>query len=338
MLSGRSIHRPRPQDSFDRAAVPSLNYSDFVESVTARLAHVAGALAVGTLVALTAGCGSPQPAQVEESHSSGRITVVAAKAAARLVTLEADTFRVLYPQAQIEVRAASSREAVQALFGAQAHAAVTTRDLLPDERRAAVQGRLEIEGYRFAREGLVMVVHPHQVVEKLALDEVKSIFRSGEATWSAFGGGSEKVVPVVQPPDADATEFFSEAIMSGEPMQAPAVTVADDSLVAHYVATHPAALGYVSLGWAHAGVKPVALARIKGLDYTLPDPKTIYDEVYPLTRSYTIYLRPQGSELAAGFATFVTSGDGQKLVLGNGLMPATVPVRFVRRSPMQSTH
>src|SRR5262249_47767203 len=185
--------------------------------------------------------------------------------------------------------AATSRQAVQALFGAQAQAAVTTRDLLDDERRAAVQGRLEVEGYRFAREGLVIVVHPQQVVEKMALDEVKSIFLGDAPEWSAFGGVRQKMVPVVQPPDADATEFFSEAIMAGEPMRAPAVTAADDSLVARYVSTHPSAIGYVSLRWARAGVKPVAIARIKGPDYTLPDPETIYDEAHPRTRAHAIY-------------------------------------------------
>ncbi len=316
----------------------SLDYSGFVETVALRLAHVAGTLVVGLLAALASGCGSPQPARVEDSHSSGRITIVTAGAAARLVRLEADTFRVLYPRAEIIVRPGTSREAVRALYAAEADAAVITRDLLPDERRAAVQGGLELEGYRFAREGLVMVVHPEQEVEKLSMDEVRAIYRGDVSDWSAFGGAGARIVPVVQPPEADATDFFADAVMAGEPMKAPAVTAQDDSMVARTVASHPGAIGYVSLPWARRGVKPLGLARLKGLDYTFPDARTVYRESYPLTRSYSLYLRPGGARLAEGFVTFVTSREGQKLVLGSGLVPATVPVRFVTRSPMRATH
>ena len=42
--------------------------------------------------------------------------------------------------------------------------------------------------------------------------------------------------------------------------------------------------------------------------------------------------------LAKGFVTFITSRDGQKIVHQAGRVPTTVPVRFVRRSPLLGTH
>jgi hypothetical protein len=36
--------------------------------------------------------------------------------------------------------------------------------------------------------------------------------------------------------------------------------------------------------------------------------------------------------------TFVASQPGQQLVLAGGRVPTAVPLRFVRRSPLLSTH
>jgi ABC-type phosphate transport system substrate-binding protein len=80
------------------------------------------------------------------------------------------------------------------------------------------------------------------------------------------------------------------------------------------------------------------VASLEGLPYWGPDLEAIHEREYPLTRSLNLYVRSVGHPLAKGFVTFVTSRDGQKIVHQAGLVPTTVPVRFVRRSPMIGTH
>ena len=50
------------------------------------------------------------------------------------------------------------------------------------------------------------------------------------------------------------------------------------------------------------------------------------------------YLRTSRPRLAGGWLTFVTSQPGQELVLASGRVPTSVPLRFVRRSPMLGSH
>jgi len=64
----------------------------------------------------------------------------------------------------------------------------------------------------------------------------------------------------------------------------------------------------------------------------------VYKGEYPLTRYFNVYVRDRGPRVGHGFITFITSLDGQRLVRDAGLVPTSVPVRFVRRSPMLSTH
>jgi ABC-type phosphate transport system substrate-binding protein len=89
---------------------------------------------------------------------------------------------------------------------------------------------------------------------------------------------------------------------------------------------------------AGPGTATLRVASLRGLPTTPPDVQTVYAGTYPVTRFYSLYFRTEGSLLAKGFNTFVTSHGGQKIVHEAGLVPTSVPVRFVRRSPMIPSH
>jgi len=275
---------------------------------------------------------------VEDTVTSGRIKVVCASEVYGLCSRERDEFRSLYPQAEIQLVAATSRGAIRALFAAECDLAVITRELRPEERRSAVLGRLELEGYRFARSGVMLVVHPSNSVENLALEDVRHIYKGDETQWSALGGSRAAIVPVVQPIGSDVTEFFVEEALGGEDLRARAITAGSDSEVVAIVAPAPGGAGYVSLGIPTPGVKVARVATLRGLPYWTPDLEAVYKGDYPLTRFFNLYVRASGPRLANGFITFITSLDGQRLVKDQGLVPTSVPVRFVRRSPMLSSH
>jgi phosphate transport system substrate-binding protein len=293
-----------------------------------------------TLAALAScGCSAQRPQQQpREDMTSGRITLVCSPEARELIDRCVEAFELLYPKARIEVQTGSSRDAIAALFGARADIAVITRELVPEERRAAVLGRLEVEGYRFARDAAVVVVNPANPVSNMTLDDIRRIYRGDVHRWSELGGQSGPIEPVVQPPDADLTEFFIEEVLGGEPIQAQSIPARSDEDVVRTVREHQGAIGYVTLSHAGQGVRAVRLAALKGLPYYAADLEMVHEGKYPVTRFYNLYVRTNGPALANGLITFVTSIDGQKLVREHGLVPTTVPVRFVRRSPMRSTH
>lgn len=290
-------------------------------------------------VQVLGGC-SPQPRSgpVEDSLTSGRITVVSAPEAIGLIARERDAFQALYPQASITIRPGTSREAVRALFAADCDLAVITRELAQEEREAAVRGRLELEGYRFARDALLAVVHVSNPMENLSVPQLRAVYAGEVGTWSALAGHGGRIRPVVQPMTCDVTDFFVEQVMGGEPIRARVFTEDSDSGVVARVMRDPDAIGYVTLAAADRGAKILNLASLTGLPYLKPDLEAVYRGQYPMTRYFNLYERTSGPRLAAGFITFVTSRDGQELVRERGLVPTTVPVRFVRRSPMLGSH
>jgi phosphate transport system substrate-binding protein len=290
------------------------------------------------LTAAWAGCSSPRgPARVEDSLTSGRITVACTREARPVVDRELAAFVKLYPQAEVRVVERTSRDAVRALFAAQCDASVMARDLRPEERGAAARGGLEIEGYRFAKDAIVVVVHPSNPVENLALDDLRRIYEGRIKEWTKLGGSAAGIEPVIPPAESDVTEFLVERVMGGEPIRAPVLYESSDSGVVAAVARRTHALGFVSMT-AGPEVKRLRLSGLAGLPYWTPDLEAVHRGDYPLTRYLNFYLRPSGPRLASGLITFVTSIDGQRIVRETGLVPTSVPVRFVRRSAMRSGH
>jgi phosphate transport system substrate-binding protein len=275
---------------------------------------------------------------VEDTLTSGRILVVSAPGARAVVDREREAFVRLYPGSEIEVVTGPSRESVRRLFAADCDLAVITRELEPEERSAAVRGGLDLEGYRFARDALVVLVHPSNPVENMALDDLRRIYEARLTRWAELGGGAGRIEPVIHPPESDLMEYFAQKVMSGQPIRAQTVYETSDSGVVAAVSQRPGAIGFVSLAWADRGGKTLRLSSLSGLPYWKPDLEAVYQGDYPLTRFMNLYARPSGKRLANGFVTFVTSREGQVIVREAGLVPTTVPVRFVRRSPMQPTH
>src|SRR3989442_340271 len=105
-------------------------------TVRMRILVIAAALAASSF----SGCSPQLPEQqAQQDLTSGHVTLVCSPEARAVIERNAQAFERLYPKARIEVRTGSSRDAIAALFGARADIAVITRDLVPEEREAAVR-------------------------------------------------------------------------------------------------------------------------------------------------------------------------------------------------------
>ena len=324
---------------FDKSRERSLNFPHFGVPGTRWRPRGQVILLLVSLAVGGAGC-SPRhgPGTVEDTLTSGRISVVCSPELLGLIQRQQAVFDSLYPGSRIAVSAGSSSEAVRALFAAECDLAVIDRELDPVERGAALRGGLDLEGYRFARDGVALVVHRGNRVENLALDQIRGIFQGSATRWEDLGGSPLAIRPVIQSPGSDIMAYFVGKVMNGEQIRAPVVYGASDSGVVAQVADHPGSIGIVSMAWAERGVKPLRLATLKGLSYWRPNAETVHRGDYPLARDMSLYVRSTGPALANGFITFITSREGQTIVRDRGLVPTAVPVRFVRRSPMLGGH
>jgi len=277
---------------------------------------------------------------VEDTETSGRISIAASTDAQQLLAQEVASFRVTYPQAVLELRPPeSSGQVLGALLGGRADLAAAGRELEDEERNMARRAGIELEGHRVAQDAVCLVVPEASPLHNLTVGEVRKIWRGEVRRWSAFGGPDAAIVPVLPPLASDLARAFAQRVMDDSTMKAPSEVEASDSAVAARVASTPGAIGVVSLARAAApGVRALAISPLEGLGYVEPDMESVHGGTYPLTLYFSLYIRTHGPRLAGGFVTYVASEPGQQLVLTSGRVPTSVPLRFVHRSPMLGSH
>ena len=295
-----------------------------------------------TAAIFMSGACTPRPTaySVEDTETSGRITVAAAPDVRELVANEIAGFHSTYPQATFDLREPeSSGQVIGALLAGRADVAAAGRELEDEERRMARAGGIEIEGHRIAQDAVCFVVSAENPVENVSVGELQRIWLGEKRDWAELGGRGGRIVPVLPPLSGDLARAFVQRVMDGQPMRAPSMVESSDSAVAARVALIPTAIGVVPLALAgQPGLKLLSVAPLDGLAYVDPDMESVHDGRYPLTRYINLYLRTRPARLAGGFVTFVASQPGQQLVLDSGRVPTAVPLRFVRRSPLRASH
>ena len=293
-------------------------------------------LATFLLALAGTGCGGKEAGGRQAAPDT--VAVVAEHPVVSVVRDAAVDFVRMYPGHVVGVVRGQAREAMAALFANRAQVAVIGRELSDEERAAARGARVVIEATRWARDGLAIVVHPSNPVQRIAFDDLREIYAGKMISWAAVGGSDRRIVPVVQRTETGTTQFFADQVMAGNGFSAPALVADDDSSTAARVAQDPGAIGFVSLPYADRGVKALAVARVKGLPYVDLDAQTVYESRYPLTRYFNIVLRSPANPGSEELNTFLCSIDGQKKVLAAGYVPAAVPVNFTHRAPTLPSH
>jgi phosphate transport system substrate-binding protein len=292
------------------------------------------------LGALLTGCapGSAHRDGPEDTLTSGVLTIASEPDVVPLLEATAKAFEATYPEASIRVIARNSRDAMADVFANRADLAVIGRETESVERQAATEARLDMTAFRWARDGVAVVVHPSNPVNQLSYDDLRMILTGGEVSWGEFGGPDRRVVPVVEPPARSLTQYVASQLVGREDIVTAAMLADDDSAVIAAVARVPDAVGFVSSSSLRPGVKVLAVSRAAGMPYVVLDAETVYRRDYPLTRSYNLVTRNPGVKLGQGFVTFALSEPGQRFVRDGHRVPASVPVRFTRRLPTASSH
>lgn len=248
-------------------------------------------------VALLAGCGEPvatmEPTFLEATGSMALTSLVADLASA---------FHERNPMINLEVSGLGSEIGLEALQAGEADLAMIS--WLPD-RSSANQRAVAI-----AHDGIAVIAHPTNPVEGLGLLQLQDLFSGRAYEWEAVGGlnSQGRVQPVSREAGSGTRAAFESLVMGDRQVTPMAVLVPSPQAVVEYVAGHPQAIGYVSVGFVKVGVK---MLQVEGV---LPSPESTGLGSYPLTRDLWLLVDERPSEATQRFLDFVLSPAGQQIV------------------------
>jgi phosphate transport system substrate-binding protein len=161
-----------------------------------------------------------------------------------------------------------------------------------------------------ARDGIAVIVHSSNPVDGLGLLQLQDLFSGRTYEWRVIGSSETLgVVEIVSREYGSGTRrAFETLVMDGIEVTSRAVVVPSSEAVVEYVASHRAAIGYVSMAFQSPEVKVLSIEGV------LPTPQSANFGSYALSRNLWLLTPNPPSRPAADLVRFALSPVGQQIV------------------------
>lgn len=317
-----------------------------------------GAIALTAVFALAmTACG-----ESKKQKKVSSATVVCDDSFRNIMEQEIQVFEYVTPDNFILCDYVAQAVAVDSLLSGNTRTAVIGRDLTKDERVALRKKFSSVRSMKIAVDAVALIVNPENDINLLSLREIGDVLSGTTTRWNQISpeGADQPINVVFDNAGSGLATYMRDSLLNGREFGKNVVAVGTVDKVFETVKSNRTALGVIGVSWLtrslqeadttdmatrvaelqkqeaidgreinesmdKSGVKVLAVMRNDALSYK-PYQQYIYDGSYPLTRPIYI-ISTAGTIGAAGrFYTFVTSVDGQRLIMRTGIMPARMQI------------
>lgn len=169
--------------------------------------------------------------------------------------------------------------------------------------------------FKWAIDGVGVVVHPQNPVNGLSKAQLKDIFSGKITSWKDLGG-PDKPISVLTRDEASGTRevFWKKALGKGDITKKASFVVSNGAMKSA-VASNPYAIGYVSVGHIDDSVKALAL------DGVVPTLDTVRSGDYTIARGLYSNTNGEPAGLTKKFIDYLMSAEGQSIAGAKGFIP-----------------
>ena len=228
---------------------------------------------------------------------------------------------------RVVIAAHGTATGFEALAAGGADIAMASRSIEDKEVRA-LSGlgdmRAQSNEHVVALDGVAVVVHGANPVEKVSLADLAGLFSGKTTSWSQIGGKDLPVHVYARDDKSGTWETFRSLVLapSGAALGPRVVRFEDSTALADAVAGDPGGIGFIGLPYI-GPTKALAIFDAGGVAVR-PSAFTVATEDYPLTRRLYFYNSATPSHAVSDLTAFILSAEGQDMVRRQGFVPLTV--------------
>ena len=299
-----------------------------------------------TVLMVFSACNSKPKDGRTDTYSSGVIEIAADQSFEPIIQEEIDVFEGLNPLAGIVPRYTTEVEAINLLLKDSVRLAIATRTLTEEEMNSFHSRKFYPQEIKLATDGLALIVNRQNPDSLMSVRDFRRILTGEAKDWKEMNPNSRlKGIQVVfDNKNSSTVRFAMDSICNGKPLSTGNVSALNtNQQVIDYVAKTPEAIGVIGVNWLNNRKDTTNLTfrdEIRVIAVSAEDVATsansykpyqayLYYGNYPLARPIYALLNDPRNGLPWGFASFMTSDKGQRIILKSGLVPATQPVRIV---------
>lgn len=292
------------------------------------------------LLLCTAVLFSCEPGKKLDTPTKGQIPMVVDENYFPIIDAALEIFHSIYVQAQIDAIYLPEGDAFRKFIEDSIEVIIAARTLNEEELKFVEDLKIVPKTYEIGRDALAIIVHPSFGETKLSVDQLKQIVTGEVTDWKEFDKPAGPIQLVFDHKNSSGVRFTIDSLAGGGTLTENAFASNNIEEVISHVSQNPGAIGVIGINWVSDmhdpdvqnfvnSIEVVAVSKYADSEAFTPHQAYVLRKNYPLTRSMYIISRQGRNGLGIGFASFMTSDKGQKIVLSSGLVPATMPIRLI---------
>lgn len=301
-------------------------------------------IGLASFVLLVACNSKPKDGQTD-TYASGVIAIAVDESFRPIIQEEIDVFEKIFPLAGIIPHYTTEVDAVNLLLKDSVRVAIVTRTLTSKELNSFHSRKFFPRVIKLATDGIALIVNNQNTDSLISVRDVRRILTGEVSEWGEIypKSGLKDISLVFDNKNSSTVRFAIDSICGGRELSGKVKALHTNQQVIEYVAHTPEAIGVVGVNWLGNRSDTTNLSfrnEFRVLSVSAEDVATpensykpyqayLFYEYYPLARNIYILLNDPRNALPWGFASFLTSDRGQRIILKSGLLPATQPIRIV---------
>lgn len=272
--------------------------------------------------------------EATDTYNKGELNIAADESFAPILDQELYVFKALNKAAKIHIIYGSENEVMRLYLNDSVRVAMTARSLNKQEMDLLTQKSLRPAINCFAYDGIAIIVNRSSADTLISVDEIKQMLNGKIKT--------DKNI-VFDNANSSITRYLKELSANDQFKQKNIYALKSNVDVIKYVSENKEAFGFISYSWLlepdkkYAGmVSNVKIVGVKDAankrapdTYFKSSQNTLAMQQYPLVRGLYILNSTGRTGLGTGFAAFMLSERGQRIVLRSGLLPDSIPTREI---------
>jgi phosphate transport system substrate-binding protein len=269
----------------------------------------------------------------KQSATVGKTKILVDESFAPIIDDQYQVFDSSYPQAKIDLVYKPEIHLVNTLLQDSIDVAIMSRDLLPRELKYYQSRNIIVRKNHIATDAVALITHQSSPDSVISVDAIISIIQGKSAGKSL----------VFDNPNSSTVRYLKDLAKVKDLPQKGVYALQSNDAVIKYVHNNPGTIGVIGINWMGQPTKelePIVeklkimsvknLPGLKGSDkYYKPSQNNLALGLYPLSRELYIINCQGGSGVGTGFAAFLASERGQRIMLKSGLLPDSIPSREI---------
>lgn len=299
--------------------------------------------AIGMLA--LAACNS-NPESGRDISTRGTIGISVDETFQPIIDTQINTFQGIYRYANINAQYKPEGAVFKDLLDDSTRVAIVSRKLTDQEKAVFDQRKLTPRYTRIAIDAIALIVNKKNQDTLLTMNQVRDIISGKVNNWTQLNSKSKlkDIAIVFDNNNSSTARYMRDTLMAGQPLPPNASASNSHKNLIDYVAKNENAIGVIGVNWISDRDDTTSLSFLKQIkvvglskeenpassdSYFQPYQAYIAQGEYPLRRFLYIISTEGRAGLGTGFAAYVASDKGQRIILKSGLVPATMPVRIV---------